>query len=676
MAVQEQVKIKVEADARQAQAEFERLKREVNGVGTAATKTATSFSDALGKMTVGFAKFNLALGGIQSAIGLVSSAVALMNEGLQTKQAERAFGSLGATMGRLQDATGGMVTEANLMMLALRNMQGDFHLTETGMETLLRASTNLSAKGLGSIEEIAERIGKAVKKGEFAELKELGIQVDTTKGKQTQLNEALHKLQELASEPLNIDPQLQQIGRLRTATQDWITEMKTGFATLLADSIDAMDRAGRWVEKNRPLALRNRLFGHDVDPEAGIDAITGGQLRPGSISQKQIQDMAWDVFYKRSQAEGKLPLTRTGAPNMWETVPREALDDPAFQAIVRQMRDDFIGVQQKVQTTAAGVAAQVGAYAQSSVLGVLAGRGGNGNGLTAGRLPGGNGGGGRGGAGGSYQLGHAQVLYEDSGDWRYSPMAALGGIGGSIGGGDVGGAMSDYWSRVTAAEGQQRARSDYEDDWQARSELGQQLGFGGAPAGVSLEQLEQLAGTMEKLRSSVEPAGIAMNMFQSALTASVDAAITGGDSIAKAAAKAAAGSLRATAIESSVKAMWETAQGIALLATGYGSAQAAVHFLAAAKYAATAIAAGAGAAALGHVGGGWAGASASGAGAGAGGGYTRPSGSSGGGATNYVIIVDKDYSGDPHGAARAVERGRQAAQRAGRLPGSPVVVRD
>ena len=113
----------------------------------------------------------------------------------------------------------------------------------------------------------------------------------------------------------------------------------------------------------------------------------------------------------------------------------------------------------------------------------------------------------------------------------------------------------------------------------------------------------------------MQNASFATDAFAASMGAAIDAAISGGDSIGNAMKKAAAASLKATAVQSGVQAVYETAAGLASLAVG--DPRAGLHFTAAGKYALTAALAGAGAAALG---GGGAGNSAGGSGGGGGGG--------------------------------------------------------
>ena len=199
------------------------------------------------------------------------------------------------------------------------------------------------------------------------------------------------------------------------------------------------------------------------------------------------------------------------------------------------------------------------------------------------------------------------------------------------------------------------------------------VGTGGLINGADAEDSEALRQRIfAKLQDRSTMAGGAFGALSDGIAASVSAAIDGSENIGKAFAKAAAAALKATAVQASVSALWETAKGIAALAVGSPSAGA--HFKAAAVFAATAVAAGVGSAAFGAAGGGGASAIGANTGAGAAGGLGGRSsgGANGQGNVTYIINVN-GYVGDEKKLGEEIERKRQAAHRAGRSDGSTVV---
>jgi hypothetical protein len=122
-------------------------------------------------------------------------------------------------------------------------------------------------------------------------------------------------------------------------------------------------------------------------------------------------------------------------------------------------------------------------------------------------------------------------------------------------------------------------------------------------AGGGLDaRAKQLDAFAKQIQDTSSIAGGAFQSLSSGLAAAVEAAISGGDSIGKAFLKAAAAQLKATAVQSSVLALFETAKGFAALAVG--SPTAAAHFKSAAVFGATALAAGVVGAGLGAASGG------------------------------------------------------------------------
>jgi len=150
-----------------------------------------------------------------------------------------------------------------------------------------------------------------------------------------------------------------------------------------------------------------------------------------------------------------------------------------------------------------------------------------------------------------------------------------------------------------------------------------------------------------------------------AITASVDAAITGSDSIGKAFLKASAMALKALAIESTVRALYNTAMGVG--AVFLNPAAAGGYFAAAAQFAATAVLAGAGAAALGAATGGFSGGSSAGARGYAGGGGFHDYSSARGGGGDTINVYVTGQLGSAGETGRQIADAVQKARRSGRI---------
>jgi hypothetical protein len=164
---------------------------------------------------------------------------------------------------------------------------------------------------------------------------------------------------------------------------------------------------------------------------------------------------------------------------------------------------------------------------------------------------------------------------------------------------------------------------------------------GGAAKGVA-DKAKAMADFAKDLQDTNTAIGASFSVVSAGITAAVDAAISGSESIGRAVMKASAMALKAIAIEQTVRALAAGALAIGSIATG-NPAGAAAFGKQAAMHAAAAAAAGIGSAALGSAAGGGGGV-ASGPSAAPGGGNARLSGgggSSSGPATTNIHIHGK-----------------------------------
>lgn len=193
------------------------------------------------------------------------------------------------------------------------------------------------------------------------------------------------------------------------------------------------------------------------------------------------------------------------------------------------------------------------------------------------------------------------------------------------------------------------------------SMLGQS--FGGGAGGDFAKKSQAMDEFTAKLQDQTSLVGGAFATMSAGVAAGIEAAISGSQSIGQAIKTALAVQLKSIAIESGVRALFETAKGFAALALG--SPTAAAHFKSAGIFAATAIAAGVGSAALG--GGASAGAGASGGSAQTSSlarGSSSNSSASGGGQT--IVINISGVVGDGAAVADQISRAMNQAERTGK----------
>ena len=597
MSVQETVGVKVKADDSQATAAFTRLARAASGFAAGLRANVDRLKDFAGQL--------------DSAAGSMRRLLDLAKGAGEMRQAEASFKGTGAELGRLQRAVDGTVDKMRLMGFANKAMRGEFHLTQGGMEQVLRAADAMNDQGFGDTIEIAEKMARALKTGSTRSLREYGITVDETKGKQAAVNSLMSEFKRIASDGGPEDAMNKRFEQFNARLTDSINRLKMALGTLVlefiehvadlnegADLLFSRDERSRTAKKAREIMQKGKavplgeVFG-EAGAMIGDVARLGGGLDLGGITRG---------------------LSETATQAQFEAM---LANDPAlarqFQGIMTALNS---GRDAKAMIERAAAAADVA-------------RGG-----MAGKPPPG------GGAG--------FVLSES----RATDLTLTGRFGktdafpGSASGGGGTGSMQEIGKAPARIGGEDMALAERQ------------------------RQFDEL---MADMANRQKFAGAAFGALSDGIAASVGAAIDGSESMGKAFMRAAAASLKATAIQATINALWETAQGFAKLATGNPAA--AAHFKAAAIFAATAAAAGAGSAALGsHVGGGGGGgARASGPSSG---GFARgASGGGGGGGGNTIILVGDVFGRRPEDIAADIEKARRQGKRTGRVIDGAQVVR-
>jgi hypothetical protein len=192
--------------------------------------------------------------------------------------------------------------------------------------------------------------------------------------------------------------------------------------------------------------------------------------------------------------------------------------------------------------------------------------------------------------------------------------------------------------------------------------------IGGAGAGLAGRGSTDFERFSEAINDNSTAVGAGFTALSSGITAAVDAALSGSESIGKAFMKASSMALRAIAVESSARAAFETAMGIG--ASFLAPPAAAAHFAAAGQFAVAAAIAGAGSALLGAgAGGGGGGARAGGYNTPAGGGHVRPAnGNAGGGGSVIQVNFGHGFAlATKSEIAEALDEATRYGERSGRV---------
>ena len=552
-------------------------------------------------------------GQLDSAAGSMRRLLDLAKGAGEMRQAEASFKGTGAELGRLQRAVDGTVDKMRLMGFANKAMRGEFHLTQGGMEQVLAAADAMNDQGFGDTIEIAEKMARALKTGSTRSLREYGITVDETKDKQKIVNDLMSEFKRIASDGAPEDAMNKRFEQFNARLTDSINRLKMALGTLVLEFIDHV------AELNEQADL---LFSRDERSRTAKKAreiMMGGRELPGQ------------QFGRAAGFLGDLG-SLGGGPNLG--VMTRGLSETATQAQFEAIlaNDPALARQFQGIMTALNSGRDAKAMIERAAAAADVARGG-----MAGKPPPG------GGAGAGF------VLSES----RATDLTLTGRFGktdafpGSARGGDAG-------SMQAAA--------------------GKAPRIGGEDMALA-ERQRQFDELMADMANRQKFAGAAFGALSDGIAASVGAAIDGSESMGKAFLRAAAASLKATAIQATINALWETAQGFAKLATGNPAA--AAHFKAAAIFAATAAAAGAGSAALGsHGGGGGGGGSGARASGPSSGGFARgASGGGGGGGGNTIILVGDVFGRRPEDIAADIEKARRQGKRTGRVIDGAQVVR-
>src|SRR6266545_1985912 len=180
-------------------------------VADSAEKSGGSISNFIKSAVEGFGKFNLALGGVQQAFGLLNGAVDTAISASRREAMEKMLPA--GSVDRFRDATDKLISRQDVLRASVKGMSGDFKLTEGEMQKVLQASVALEQKGFGPAADIADKLVDALAKG-VNKLDDFGINLEKTKDHQTDVNAAMSKFDALIRET-PVDEQTASLTRLK-----------------------------------------------------------------------------------------------------------------------------------------------------------------------------------------------------------------------------------------------------------------------------------------------------------------------------------------------------------------------------------------------------------------------------------------------------------------------------
>jgi hypothetical protein len=523
--------------------------KSVTNVGALATqvgKLGLALDSTFGKGTTALSRFSSEAQQAQRhSVGLGTSIVKLADGFNEISQAVRGVFQLGQsavelakfsgelrqleknvpveTLQMMQRAVGGSVDKLTLMQLAMRNAGSEFRLTEQGMQTVLTAADNLGDKLGKDTVQVFEGLMAAIRTGRTGPLREFGIQLDLTGTKQQQLNQLMVEMARIAATPVDVDPQLEAIERLQTATQNWIIDMRDGLGKMVNWAIEAID------------GISNALSAtSSVSGRAAIEK-----------SARESADRAYRQLYG---------IRETGVTTIdaMQGIDRQSLE---WRSFYQSFTGRFQG--RENQRRAEALPMQLHEIWSRQI---AAARGG----LTEGEWAGED---------------RVRRSRERSGGILGDLGRAFSFTPGQRAVSALTDAVPAYANRAwSTLQGWGRA---------APSGIGTAFAAGaatgGAEAMIGPEQLQRLAETRAQLQDQTTAIGGSYAALTAGITAAVDAAITGSENIGKAALRASATALKAIAIEATAKAVFAGAE--ALLGLNPAAAAAAAKYAAAAAIA-------------------------------------------------------------------------------------------
>jgi hypothetical protein len=524
----------------------------------------------------------------------------------------------------MRTASAGLISDLDLMKARTRLLNGDFALTEKQLQAVTKATIHYTRVNKTEFSDSLKKVTDIITRGTSRGMKDLGINVDLLGKATTKTADAVNlitgRFGDMDIEALNTNERLDQmknaynniVGSIGAAilSSDWfvsaIKRVSSAAQSLMkgiqADSgprgrVMATGREiGRKQERLRDLRkqARTELSKRKIAPSGGVAGMFGAATH-AAMGTKAVPvasaELRAEIDTTKRQIEA-LKARQGDEQRAWKAIndARTARDEAARKAAKKRADE----LRRKNAARRRG-----GSPWGMLSTGELHRTGAIGEGIAAG----------------------------------------IGGVGAGLMGGVAGGAAgagADF-SRVTQAVDAEAVSHD----------------AAAAAAKKHADQLAQLAQIATTTDESIQGmvTGSLANLA-GGLWAAADAAIQGGEAMGTAVAKMVKATLLGVAQEATVLALFQTAKGIAALATIVTAPLAAGHFAAAAKFGAVAAIAGVGGLAMGA------------AGVGGGGGGARSTGSSTAAAPSSKVfakeVVDKRpqfinvYIGDPNSRSAAL----------------------
>lgn len=205
--------ISVLADTSQAVKEMTKFLDSQKKIEEQTKKSSGAISQFVSGAAEGLSKFNLAVGGIEKAFGLLKGAMDTAFEVNRRDQMEKMLPT--GAVGRLSAATDHLISRQDTLRLSVRGMTGDFKINEQQMAKVLEASVAFAQKGLGPASEIADKLLDGIA-GKTRFLDDLGIAFKTTGTAAGDATELFAKMDAAINDPNNaVDQRTKELAALK-----------------------------------------------------------------------------------------------------------------------------------------------------------------------------------------------------------------------------------------------------------------------------------------------------------------------------------------------------------------------------------------------------------------------------------------------------------------------------
>lgn len=289
--------LKLKMDASQALSEMDKMKLKQEGFTKSVDTMGSRLSAGIDKVAVGFSKLGLAIAGIEKVVQGVEKAFEFARFAAQMESFKKAIPT--ETVLQLKAATGGMVSEMELLRIASKRMVGDFKLTEDQMKLVFKRAQELSNRGFGDMIEIADRMAEAIQQKKFGRLDDFDIQVRQLGTDIEKTSDVWHSLAGDTAKMGVLDPALEQMKVLDAEMQDMWNKIKSFIGERVQEILSILSSAIKFINKVE----------HFLDP---FNLVHG---TPGAERARELKRGATgDERSKEQSREARLMAELYGSP--------------------------------------------------------------------------------------------------------------------------------------------------------------------------------------------------------------------------------------------------------------------------------------------------------------------------------------------------------------------------